>query len=347
MIADQGYIIVFRFSAMGDVAMTIPVIRLLLDEYPNQKLVMVTRKSFRPMFKGIDRVEFFEANLQENHKGLLGLIRLYRALHARYPQAKIADLHQVLRTKILSVLFKLGGHSVAKIIKGRAQKKQITRKENKIIKSIPNSFDRYTSVFASLGFPFQLKSGLGLLKKETPVSFRLDELPFRVTIGVAPFAKHPEKMYPKEKMFELLNQLKSLPINVLLFGGGKTEEQILQSWTNESNNLFNLAGKYTLEEELHIISQLDLMVSMDSANMHLASLYGIPVISIWGPTHPATGFYGWGQDVNNMISLDLTCRPCSVYGNKTCWRGDHACMQGISPDMIYLKIREMLSMKLG
>lgn len=82
---------------------------------------------------------------------------------------------------------------------------------------------------------------------------------------------------------------------------------------------------------------------MDSANMHLASLAAVPVVSVWGPTHPYAGFYGVGQNPLNAIQLNLACRPCSVFGNKSCWRGDHACMSGIVPTAIIEKIQHALS----
>lgn len=86
--------------------------------------------------------------------------------------------------------------------------------------------------------------------------------------------------------------------------------------------------------ELALMNRLDVMVSMDSANMHLASLAGVPVVSVWGATHPYAGFMGWGQSIGNAVQIDLPCRPCSIYGNKPCLRGDYFCMKNISPEQI-------------
>jgi len=87
------------------------------------------------------------------------------------------------------------------------------------------------------------------------------------------------------------------------------------------------------------MSYLDVMLSMDSANMHLASLVNTEVISIWGQTHPYAGFLGWKQlPVNTIQCEDLACRPCSVYGNKECYRKDFACMNNILPETIINKI---------
>ena len=82
----------------------------------------------------------------------------------------------------------------------------------------------------------------------------------------------------------------------------------------------------------------ELWVSMDSANMHLASLVGTRVVSIWGGTHPYAGFLGWNQKAENCIQLDMPCRPCSVYGNKSCLRSDYACLNGIAPNQILEKL---------
>ena len=93
------------------------------------------------------------------------------------------------------------------------------------------------------------------------------------------------------------------------------------------------------------MSHLDAMVSMDSSNMHLASLTGTPVVSVWGATHPYAGFLGWGQSTDNIVQIDLECRPCSIYGQKPCRRGDYACMNGIAPETIVDKIENILSNK--
>ncbi len=93
------------------------------------------------------------------------------------------------------------------------------------------------------------------------------------------------------------------------------------------------------------MSHLDVMISMDSANMHLASLTGTPVVSIWGATHPYAGFVGWAQKPSNILQVDLPCRPCSIYGNKPCARGDMECMHRISPESVVAKVEEVLAGK--
>ena len=97
-----------------------------------------------------------------------------------------------------------------------------------------------------------------------------------------------------------------------------------------------------LREELILMSNLDVMVSMDSANMHLASLVGTTVVSVWGATHPYAGFMGWNQKEENAVQVTLPCRPCSIFGNKPCRRGDYACLRQIEPSDIIQKIENNL-----
>ncbi|KAA6328689.1 hypothetical protein EZS27_022447, partial [termite gut metagenome] len=133
-----------------------------------------------------------------------------------------------------------------------------------------------------------------------------------------------------------------LRVKVFLFGGGKMEQQILDEWVMKYPPVVSMAGKIKMENELILMSLLDVMLSMDSANMHLASLVNTPVVSVWGATHPYAGFMGWNQSAANCVQTDLICRPCSVFGNKKCCRGDYACLFGIKPETIIEKIQTII-----
>ena len=103
-----------------------------------------------------------------------------------------------------------------------------------------------------------------------------------------------------------------------------------------------MIGFGRMEDERGGLSRMDWVLSMVSAMMHLASITGVPVVSIWGATHPYAGFQGWGQEPSNFIQADMDCRPCSVYGNKPCLRGDYACLTRISPDTVAEKIESII-----
>ena len=120
-----------------------------------------------------------------------------------------------------------------------------------------------------------------------------------------------------------------------LFGGGSREAELLKGVAERHKCC-------TVEPGLLLMSNLDVMVSMDSANMHLASLVGTTVVSVWGATHPYAGFMGWNQKEENAVQVTLPCRPCSIFGNKPCRRGDYACLRQIEPSDIIQKIENNL-----
>ena len=163
--------------------------------------------------------------------------------------------------------------------------------------------------------------------------------PNETWIGIAPFAKHPAKVYPMDKMEEIIKVLSQKEdTTIFLFGGGEKEKQHIAELCDKHPNVLSAQSQQGLRGELALMGQLDVMLSMDSANMHLASLVGTRVVSIWGGTHPYAGFLGWNQKPNDCVQVDLPCRPCSVYGNKPCLRGDYACLSGIKPIQVIEKL---------
>ncbi len=325
---------------MGDVAMTVPVIKNILQQNPQAQITVVSNAFLQPLFQHINRCHFHPAYLKAQHKGVAGIYQLYKELKAANTFSAIADLHSVLRSSLLKIFFSFSGYKVATIDKGRKEKKELTRKENKIFIPLSSTHERYAEVFRKIGLPVVLKNeGAVSGKQAIPSAIQNVFAAGKKIVGIAPFAQYEEKMYPLEKMKAVVQQLAAENKTILLFGGGEKEKNILQQWADEIAGVHNVAGKFSFAEELAIISNINLMVSMDSANMHLASLFGVPVVSIWGATHWYAGFNGWAQQEENMVQAELYCRPCSVFGNKPCYRGDHACMHIITPEMIVTKIK--------
>ena len=323
---------------MGDVAMTVPVIQNVLQQNPSLQITVVSNAFLKPLFQGLERCHFYPAYLKEKHKGTAGMLKLYRELKAANQFDAVADLHNVLRSKLLRFFFNISGVKAAAIDKGRQEKKTLNRKENKVLKQLTPMHERYAEVFRRIAIDVKLQHKAPVYIKLSPPPILADIFTSgKKIIGIAPFAQHKEKMYPIEKMKTVVQELTANDNKVLLFGGGADEAAALQQWANEIPFVQNVAGKFSFAEELAIISNLDLMISMDSANMHLASLYDVPVVSIWGATHHYAGFYGWAQDEKNIVGIDLYCRPCSVFGNKPCYRGDNACMNWIDEKAIVEK----------
>jgi ADP-heptose:LPS heptosyltransferase len=331
-------ILVIRFSALGDVAMTVPVVKDFLEAHPEKKILMLSNQAFAGLFEDIERLEFIGADFNKEHKGLLGIYKLLKLLKSQYAFDDVADLHSVLRTIIIRTWLKLNKKKVAFIDKGRFEKLALTRKEQKIYRPLPHTTERYGRVFDAL-----VKRGNGVtvnqingLDSSTSSTSSTPSTNFH--IGIAPFAKHEPKMYNLDKMKEVVRLLGEAGHRITLFGGGGAEKRIIDDWVRKFSHVSAVPDGIGLKGEIELMRGLNLMLSMDSANMHLASLAGIRVVSIWGATHPYAGFYGYNQNPLDAVQVSLPCRPCSVFGNKPCWRGDHACMQGVSVEQILEKI---------
>jgi len=340
------HLLVIRFSAMGDVAMLAPCIFALREQYPNLKITILTRERFKPLFKGIKNVSVFSAKVQKEHKGFFGLYRLFRQL-SRLGVDAIADTHNVLRSKILKLFFDLKGTSFVQIDKGRKEKKQLTSPKGGIFEQLKTTHQRYVEVFHQLRFPINLTTGHILPAMAIPKMIANGMNRDTILIGVAPFAAFKGKMYPLVLMEEVLAKLVTHQnITVLLFGGGREEVVQLEAIQNMfSNNVINVAGKLSFEEELAAISNLKLMLAMDSGNGHLAANYGVEVITLWGVTHPYAGFAPFGQPIENSICADrkkYPLIPTSVYGNKQP-KGYENAMETIAPELVYQTIMSKLN----
>lgn len=313
------HLLVIRFSAMGDVAMTVPVLQRLVKTYPNLKVTVLTKPFFQPIFEEIPGVNIVTADVNQKYKGIFGLFELAKELKNLQIDA-VADLHNVLRTKILRFFFFFFGIKSAVINKGRAEKKELTRLEPKTIKPLKSTHQRYADVFAELNFPVDLNQSVAINKHPLPQVIKEKLKQPRKWIGIAPFAAHEPKMYPLDQMEKVIAALdKTNQYDILLFGGGKKEKQQLEKLAASYKNVFSVVGKLSFKEELQTVSNLDLMLSMDSGNGHLAALFNIPVITIWGATHPFAGFAPFQQKAEQQILPDLKkypLLPTSIYGNK-------------------------------
>lgn len=338
------HILIIRLSALGDVAMVVPVILGLRQQYPALKITLVSRPFFEPMFRGIPDLHFYPVDLKNKHKGVPGLYKLFKELSLLHIDA-FADLHNVLRSKILGFFFKINGTPVITLDKGRADRKKLTSQKPKTIAPITSVFERAVDVFAHLNLPISL-TRVDLLKK-----LELNPEITTVTgnkncswVGIAPFAAYATKMYPLDLMEKAIEKLGEEKLKIFLFGGGKEETQILDEIAVKNENCINLAGKISFEDELKVISNLSVMLGMDSGNGHLAAMYGVPVVTLWGNTHPFAGFKPFRQPEENSLTPDLTkypLIPTSVYGKKIV-PGYEDCMADISPDEVVRKVKFIL-----
>lgn len=359
-------LLVIRSSAMGDVAMSAPVLRAFRGVY-GQRIVMLTRGFYEPFFDGIDNFEIYNIDLASHHRGVMGTWRLYRELRHRYRIVKIVDLNDKLYSRLLRKFFLFfSGVRSYDIDKGRKEKKMLTRLCGKRLVQLTTSIERYRRAFLSAGYSFEVPNELPARDagRKLPAFISASSVSvapvfpvfpvFPVSseftgggvryIGIAPFAQHRGKRIPIDTVYQFLELMRFHwpQVHIFVFGGGNQEREVAREIAERCSNVTSAIGVLSLREEMDLMANVELMVSMDSSSMHLSSLVGTPVVSVWGATHPYAGFLGMGQSMENVVQVDLGCRPCSIYGHKPCLRGDYACLEQIRAEDIFSRVDRLL-----
>ncbi len=327
--------------------MIVPVLQVFSKTYPEIKLTVLSRVFFKPLINDLPNITFLEADVYGKHKGI-GLLKLTREIKTLGIDA-IADLHNVIRSTIITKYLGVRGIKTAIIDKGRAEKKALTKRDNKNFRQLKSTHQRYADVFSLLGLPIDLGEFISFPSKDfTPKVMELFGGTSKKLIGIAPFAAHKSKMYPLELMQKVITKLhSSQEYRILLFGRGNEEIKQLKELENKYSSVNSIAGILSFEEDLALISNLDIMVSMDSGNGHLAANFGIPTLILWGVTHPFAGFAPIGQSTENNLLADRTrfpLIPTSIYGDEYPENYEEA-IQTISPKKVLDKIIEIIEQK--
>ena len=331
---------------MGDVAMTVPVLRAVVLKHPDAKITVVSRPFFQSFFDGIPNVHFFGVDLKDRHKGVLGLFRLFSDLRKLNIDV-VADLHNVLRSKVVRTLFAITGKKVAATNKGRDEKKGLTSLTNKVFAPVKPMTERHAETFEKLGF--QIDLNISTFPERAILSEEIIKIAGKKEenwIGIAPFAQYESKVYPLDLMQQVIDNLaENKKHKIFLFGGGATEIKKLNQLQKQQENVIIIAGKLAFEEELKLISNLDIMLSMDSGNAHIAAMLDVKVITLWGATHPYAGFKPFNQPDDFCLTSDRTqypLLPTSIYGNKKV-AGYEDVMRTILPSQVVEKINSNLT----
>ena len=339
-------ILVIRFSSLGDIVILVPLLRVLFKTYPNLNITIATNKKLKPVFSEFKRLKFFSVDFNNKHKGLIGLWHLFKELKV-LDINRVADLHAVIRSYIIGGFFKLSFFKLKRIDKGRIEKEALVRKKNKVFRPLTPTLYRYSDVFGKLGYPVDFVNHDFPDKLSMPEKligkYDHKEKPF---VGIAPFAAHIGKIYPLDLMQKVVGYLEK-KYNIFLFGFGKEQTSKLNIWENAFLNVYNCSDRLNLYDQIKLISNLNLMISMDSFNGHLAANAGIPVITIWGMTHPFLGFSPFLQPDLNQIVIDrnkFNLIPTSVYGKKIP-NGYENAFRTISPLTILERANKILSTK--
>lgn len=331
------HILVIRLSAMGDVAMTVPVVYAFAKANPEIKITFLSKSFFKPILSGLPNVTFVAAEVTTVHKGASGIWKLSRQLK-KQGITHIADLHNVIRSKMLRAFL---GLPSARLDKGRQEKKALTRSTDKIFKPLATTITRYIKVFQALGFE-EFSPKIVPKPQEAEAVQELTSGCTKKWIGIAPYAAHEGKQYPLDLMKAVIKQLDELDRYDLFLFGAPSEQKILSKLSQGCSATKVVAGALTFDQEINLISQLDVMLSMDSGNAHLAAMYGVPTVTLWGVTHPYAGFAPFNQEAHCVLSDRgrYPAIPTSVYGNEVP-EGYQDVMRTISVEEVVAKIEEL------
>lgn len=329
------HLLVVRTSALGDVAMLPHALRALREAYPELRITVATPPRLQPLFAGLD-VEFLDVEPRGPHRSLRSMWRLAAEARSRGVDA-VADVHDVLRSQALSLSMRLHGVPVARIRKGRAEKRRFIRCGGRGMEPLRPTVLRYCDVFRSLGF--ELDDPRPAERVRRVHSFGEKQ---GTWIGFAPFSAHAGKTYPEAQSRELVRLLSARYDRVFIHSGGGREADFAEELEGLYPNVTSLYGRVRLTGELDLISDLDCLVSMDSLAMHLGALVGTPVVSVWGATHPGLGFLGYGCPPEGIVQAELPCRPCSVFGKKPCRYGDYRCLKALAPERIVACVERLI-----
>lgn len=329
------HLLVLRTSAMGDVAMLPHALRALLAACPGLRVTVATQAAFRPFFAGLP-VDFLPVDVKGAHHSLKGMWRL--AAEARKTGIDaVADVHDVLRSQVFRLSMRLHGIPVARIRKGRAEKRRFIRCGGRGMEPLRHTVLRYCDVFRRLGFEFDDPQPAVPAVRPNPFGEKAGRW-----VGFAPFSAHRGKTCPERLRRELVRLLSERYERVFIHSGGGAEAGFAQEMERTFPNVTALWGKVRFAGEMDLIAHLDCVVTMDSLVMHLASLAAVPVVSLWGATHPGLGFLGFGCDPKGVVQADLPCRPCSVFGAKPCKYGDYRCLDAIDPMEVVGRVGAMI-----
>ena len=333
-------VLVMRLSVLGNVAMAIPVLYPVCKANPDTRFIMLTKKWPASMFH--DRpanLKVVDFDVNENHSGLIGLLKLASSLYRMYDIDAVADLHNVSGTWVIDAYMRYKGARVARLDREKSKRRAlVAHKTNEPVTPI---HERYRNVFKNLGLEAPDTFTRLYEGRDWPQSpIVLEKEPGQRWIAISPFSSHRQKAYPLELMEQVIAELsKRENYWIFLMGGGKQEKIALRGIARKYKRVTSMAEvKHRFIDEYALLGKCDLMLTMESANMHLASLVDLQAMTVWGPTSPSCGYLGYNQVIEDDIQLDMECRPCSITGDKPCKYGDFRCLANIKPQDIVERV---------
>jgi lipopolysaccharide heptosyltransferase II len=327
-------ILCVRFSSIGDVLLTTPLVRALHRRHPEAELYFVTKQAMAPLVvENPHLTEVIALGANEPIADLAGRLRALGPTHG-------LDLHGSLRSAALRLLVPShwSGYSKRKF----ARTVLISTKVNLYGKHVPVP-ERYFEAARAAGLDVQPDGGppeffLAPAARERMASWLgergLERQPFA---ALAPGAAHATKRWPIHHWKELTGRLRELGYGLVAVGGAGDREL-----ASALPDVVNAAGEFTLQETGACLARAAVLVSGDSGVMHMATGVGTRVVALFGPTVELFGFFPYTKRAV-VLERVLTCRPCSAMGTERCPLGHHRCLEDIRPDQVAAAVQRLVA----
>ncbi len=343
MESEKNTYVILRLSSLGNVAMLVPIVTQLSQTYPNDEFIVISLKPLDALFYGLKNVRFVEADTEVERRH--GLFRLAKQIMSYHP-TKVFDVQNDFRTRI--VRYFLHWHKIPTntIHTGRRERHALARTGYEQSTPLKPEVERYADTFRDGGLvPAGAVNVMPVNKQAAAKVKELFGEKKSRWIGIAPFAKHLSNVLPFKTMKDVIAVYAQQPdTRIFLFGAGHVETEMLRQWASLWDNAESVTNQLPLDGELELMRQIDGLLCMDSANQHLAALVSCPTLSIWCGTHTYMGFAAWGKANTQVMSLPVTCRPCSIHGTERCKYRNFAC-KAFTAEQIVERFNKLLNSK--
>ncbi len=342
-------VLLIRLSSIGDIILTTPLIRALGVRYPEAAIDFVTKQEFAELLGQHPRLRRVYAF--DSRRGFSGLRELAREVRSqRYDL--IVDLH--VNPRSLYLLSFAGAHMTRRYRKHTLKRQMLKRFRINYLKDARPVLERYFTALEDFGV---YHDGLGpdiyldAPSRERAEGILRDFIPqggLRL-IGLAPGASHGTKRWPAARFAKAALRLAEASEAGVVLLGSRQDEPVAQEVKDKLGKaralpVLDLVGKLRLLETAAVIQGLDLVISNDTALMHMAGAVKTPVVAVFGPTSRELGFFPFGENARVVEKLDLECRPCSLHGDEFCPEGHFRCMKEISADQVATAANELLAL---
>ncbi len=331
-------ILAVRFSAIGDILLTTPLLRAIRTRHPGARIAVLTKQQYAPLLSGNPNInEVFGIEGEESLREVAERIRAVRYSH-------LLDLHGNLRTLALR---RLAPGPWTSFSKRRLPRAALIVTKRNFYRGERHVAERYFEAAAGLDVQPDGEPPEFFIGPETEASVeallrdvRLGNAP--AIVALAPGAAHATKRWPPLHWIELARRLRATGAALVVVGG--PEDAKLAEWiaTDAGPGAVSLAGNLEIQETGALIKRSAALISGDTGLMHMATAVGTPLVAIFGPTVRQFGFFPYRSKRAAVVELDLRCRPCSAHGGARCPLGHHRCMREIPPEAVFHALSQVL-----